>query len=427
MTAETHIQELALAWKTDPTPAILKQLETACITYLYDGPLSRLRNLDEDEKQELNLLLFVQRGEKDHKTELERSLGSYDPAHAGRTGTPVPFHSFFRRKILQRMGDVVRTRPNFTPRNSARAPKHVKPAITVTRTGEMDNERARDIPLDEAIIREVLEREIRSIFFEAVYNIKNEKYREPYLFSFLFADRLKYEDLGSLFGIATATINSNMKRASAQAAENFKQLLAARGWIEEDDLLYALSRLASQVRSDCLLAVAPDSRTGDIIHARFSDKLTPAEIRKRFGVDADELRGIEQQVVQGFFRTIETVRTLRGANPYPGDDSMDFYDAFVNYLNAPPAPGRTRADLPLDKDEYDMYELCKLVLPTGRQREQLLLQEAVAGLDAAGVRALGEAATLTPAEISAAINDPEAYATQYRILLRQLDIRTGDS
>lgn len=426
MTAENHIQELALIWKTDQDPAILKQLETACITYLYDGPLSRLRNLDEDEKQELNLLLFANRG-KDRLTELERSLASYDPGHTGRNGVPVPFHSFFRRKILQRMGDVVRTRPNFNPRNADRAPKNPKQVVTVTRTGEMDNERARDIPLDEAVLREVLEREIRSLFFEAVYSIKNENYRDPFLFSFLFSDRLEHKDLASLFGIAPGTINSNMKRASTKTAENFKRLLAERGWIEEADLLHALSRLASEVRSDCLLAVAPDTRTGDIIHARFSEKLTPAEIRERFGLDADELRGIEQQVVQGFFRTIETVRTLRAANPYPGDDSMDFYDAFLNYLNAPPAPGRTRADLPLDKDEYDMYELCKLVLPTGRQREQLLLQEAVAGLDAAGVRALGEAATLTPAEISAAINDPEAYATQYRILLRQLNIRTGDS
>jgi hypothetical protein len=327
---------------------------------------------------------------------------------------------------MQRMGDVVRTRPNYIPRNTARAPRHPRPVVTVTRTGELDNERDRDIPLDEAVLREVLEREIRSLFFEAVYSIKNDQYRDPFLFSFLFSDRLKHEDLAALFGIAPGTINTNLKRASTKAAANFKRLLAERGWSEEDDLLHALSRLVSQVRSDCLLAVAPDPRTSEIIHARFADKLSPRTILSRFSLSAEELREIEQQVVRGFFTTIETVRALRGANPYPGDDAMDFYDSFLNYLAAPSAPERTRADLPLDKDEYDMYELCKMVLPTGRQREQLRLQQAVARLDAAAVRTLGEAAALTPAEISAAIHDPEAYATQYRILLGKLGINTTD-
>ena len=325
------------------------------------------------------------------------------------------------------MLDVCRKRPNYTPRNLDRQPKTPPLRITVTSSDIMEGKRDPGCSLDEEVLREILQREIRSLFFKAVDQVANPNYREPYLFSILFADHLTYSELAAIFDISPNSINSCMKRASKMVAANFQQLLKEKGFVDQEDLKYALSQLSDRVRTTFIEDSAADPATQAIIKARFTEKKTPAEILDTFNLTAQELSEIEHNVMQEFLKTLDTVRAIRsaaGSTPFPKGDTMGFYDNFMQYLNTPPTLEQHRADIPLDKDVFDFHEIVKLVLPTARQDEQFKIRKAVSRLSMDGISKVTDATALTPAEISAAINDPDAYATQYRLLLHHLGIDT---
>ena len=77
-----RIQELALEWKSSPSDAVFERLRDNIITYMTTSGMTRLKNLTEDEEQDLFLLLFVDQHNNDRlkPCQLKRSLESYSAA-----------------------------------------------------------------------------------------------------------------------------------------------------------------------------------------------------------------------------------------------------------------------------------------------------------------------------------------------------------
>ena len=423
MTINDEIQKLVLEYKTEPSAGLLESISSNISAYLKSSPLTRMKNLDEDEMQELLIKLFV-RKEDDRPCELERSLEQYNQDFIGRNDLPVSFMSYFKRKISQRTLDICRKRDTYTARNETR--RSAKKYLVVTsepETLESTCDSGEDLSSD--VIRDILHREVKEYFFKAVDRIKNPKYREPYLFSILFADHLKYEELGALFDIPRNSINSNMKRAAEQFTTHFRDVLRESGSISPEDFRHGLAALMDNVRTTLDSKSLTDKKNSSIIRERFIQKTPPEEICVSFGINREELREIERGVAIDFLNSLEEVRLLRNAGTVmaEGDQTMGFYDTFMEYLGDAPDSGISRGSAPLEGDILECHEILKMAFPTGRQNEQSRLRDTVRGLSVEEVNAVTEATALSPADISAAIDNPDAYATQYNLLVNHLGLR----
>jgi len=429
MLLEEEIQKLVLEYKEEPTSEKLTQINSRIHAYLTVSPLTRMKNLDDDEMQELLMKLFV-RKEEDKPSELERSLEKYRKEQIGRNQTPVSFLSYFKYKITQRVLDVCRTRVNYTARNALRRSTNRTPLIIATEPAGLERYHASSEDLSNEVLRDILQREVKDYFFQAIDRIKNPKYREPYLFSFLFADHLKYEELGLLFNIPKNSINANMKRAAEQFSKHFQAVIRERGEIGLKELKHGLAVLVENVRTAIDEKSIKNHKNNKIIRARFIEKQPPATVCEKFKISKKQLHEIEQEVATDFLNSLEQIRALRifyDPGRYEGEQTMGFYENFMQYLNEQPSMERSRGTAPLNGDALDCHEIIKMALPTSRQEQQIQLRCAARELTAEGIRKITEATALTASEISAAIDAPEAYATQYNLLVKQLRIPKTDA
>ena len=419
-----EIQKLVLEYKKSPSEEIYSSINNYISTYLVSSPLTRIKKLDDDERQELQCKLFV-RKTPDTPCELERSLEKYSNTFIGKNEKTISFLSFFQSKISQRILDVCRKRENYTARNEYRRSSK-KNFITISTEPEgLEKTYASSENLSCEVIKTILQKEIKDCFFNAIDRIKNPKYRDPYLFSILFADHLKYEELGIIFDIPKSSINSNMKRATDKFTEYFKEEIRKFGNIEPEELKHGFSALINNVRTHIDHNSIQDKKTEAIIKARFIHKDSPKTICDEFSISTNDLHQIEREVVSNFLNSLEEIRVLRNINTNTisgRNDNMGFYESFMQYMNEPPVNGRTRGTSPLEGEIYDCHEIIKMVLPTKRQEEQIQLRNVAQKLSPERIQDITEATALTAADISAAIDDPESYATQYNLLIRYLKI-----